>query len=112
MPVIRKITRKHTMFKKKPAAGVAQAKPIAKAIQPGKAKKPTKAAGVKKQSGGEPADEILDIVHGFEPPVQGILHRFSLHLQANIARRAISWLAIYGLVSTLAAIGIAVYAAN
>lgn len=55
----------------------------------------------KKPSNREPADEVLLLIKDLDPATQGLLHRFSLRLQAQIARQAISWLAGYGLVMTV-----------
>jgi hypothetical protein len=54
----------------------------------------------KKKKSHEPADEILLLIQDLDPKTQTLLHRFSLRLQAQIARKAVSWLGIYGLVLT------------
>jgi predicted NAD-dependent protein-ADP-ribosyltransferase YbiA (DUF1768 family) len=43
------------------------------------------------KSSGEPADDVLNLVRDFAPGAQGMLHRFSLHLQATIARKGMMW---------------------
>ncbi len=101
------------MLNKKPTGRTPQPVPIAKPIS-AKEGKPTKKAETPKRkgSGGEPADEVIDLLHGIEPPTQGIIHRFSLHLQANIARRAMGWLGIAVCVNTIALIILSIYASS
>lgn len=60
----------------------------------------------------EPADLILALTQELEPPQQGILHRFSMHLQARIAREAVKWTSIYALIMTLIAGGLAIYSSS
>lgn len=74
------------------------------------AKKQKKNTDVLKQY--EPADLILALTQELEPPQQGMLHRFSMHLQAKIARESVKWVSIYALIMTIIAGGLAVYSSS
>ena len=75
--------------------------------------KATKVKGSGKARGTGPknqlADHILDLTPGMPPMEQGLLHRFSLRLQASVAMAAVKWISMYAMLVTICAVILAIY---
>lgn len=68
----------------------------------------TKDNARKVKGSGEPADDVLKLIQDLNPGAQGLIHRFSLHLQASIARKGMVWsnIAVLMLAITLSFVAI------